>query len=453
MTRPTTALLLTGLALAALVGARPHAGGWNDGSRLAAVESLAERGTLVIDESIFVRVPAEPPQPYPADRPDLLAGGTKDKLLIGGRFYSDKTPAPSALLAGLYRAWMALGGPRAAERPDLFCRWLAVVSAGLPLALAAWGVVRLGREVGLEGRAHALYSLSFVAATVAPAYSRQVNGHEPFLAAAAWLCASLARAQRLGRFSPGAALGAGALAGVGYTLDLGVGTALVLALVPFVGIVFKSWRTLGWLALGAAPWLLAHHWLNYEIGGTFGPANAVPEYLAWPGSPFDARTATGGLQHSPLGLVLYTGDLLFGKKGFVTHNPPLMLALAGLVRLAAKSKPDRPALAFVGGWWLLAVGAYAATSTNLSGECPSVRWFVPLLAPGYWALGLTLKRYPWLTLDLAWLTLIGIGPMLLMWQGGPWMRTLVPGWWTWALAALVGWAAVGWRQRRAVAAD
>src|SRR3954454_5364481 len=85
-------------ALLAVVSARPYAGGWNDGSRLAAAESLAERGTFAIDDSVFVRVPPADdgrPRPYPTDRPDLLEHGTLDKLRIGDHFYSDKSPVPS----------------------------------------------------------------------------------------------------------------------------------------------------------------------------------------------------------------------------------------------------------------------------------------------------------------------------------------------------------------------
>ena len=41
----------------ALVSARDYAGGWNDGSRLATVESLVDYHTLAIDKSIYVDVP------------------------------------------------------------------------------------------------------------------------------------------------------------------------------------------------------------------------------------------------------------------------------------------------------------------------------------------------------------------------------------------------------------
>src|SRR5438067_11571266 len=87
----TVLVLAISLAIA-VVSARPYAGGWNDGSRLATVECLVDYHTLVIDRSIFVQVPApddsQAPSPYPPDEPDLLRHGTGDKLLIHGQYYS-----------------------------------------------------------------------------------------------------------------------------------------------------------------------------------------------------------------------------------------------------------------------------------------------------------------------------------------------------------------------------
>ena len=83
----------------ALVSARDYAGGWNDGSRLATVECLVDHHTLAIDKSIFVDVPRIDPQsdrpfPYPLDDPAAFIGGTKDKVLVAGRYYSHKPPMP-----------------------------------------------------------------------------------------------------------------------------------------------------------------------------------------------------------------------------------------------------------------------------------------------------------------------------------------------------------------------
>ena len=59
--------VIAGAMLIALVSARPHAGGWNDGSRLATVESLVDRHTLAIDESIFVKVANVESSPYDSE--------------------------------------------------------------------------------------------------------------------------------------------------------------------------------------------------------------------------------------------------------------------------------------------------------------------------------------------------------------------------------------------------
>src|SRR5207249_11794468 len=61
--------------------------------------------------------------------------------------------------------------------------------------------------------------------------------------------------------------------------------------------------------------------VTYSVGGTWQPLNAVPEYLAWPGSPFTGKLATGSFNHDGIqGFVLYAVQLLIGKKGFLLHN-------------------------------------------------------------------------------------------------------------------------------------
>jgi hypothetical protein len=452
--RPASFVLLAA-AVAAVVGAQPFAGGWNDGSRLAAVESLAERGTLAIDDSVFVRVPsaeAGRPLPYPADKPGLLLLGTRDKLFIDGHFYSDKSPVPTVLMAGLYRGWLALGGPTFAERPDVACRFLTVATSGAAYLFAVWCVLRLGRRSGLTEGTVALLAGSFAFATVALPYTRSVNNHVLLLGVTAGICLLLASLSD-GVWWRTAALGT--LAGLGYSIDLGAGPPLLVAVAAFLA--WQTRRALPLLAfpLAASPWLLLHHALNYAVGGTLGPANAVPEYLAWPGSPFTPDTMTGGLKHAPGWFAAYSLDLLFGQKGIVSNNLPLWLAAAGGVRLWLWHKADRPAVLFAAGWcgtvWLL----YAATSNNYGGQCCSVRWFVPFLAPGYWVLARLLAAEPRFIRDLRWLAGVGVGMTALMWVAGPWAPKMVPGLWGWMAVAGVGWAAlqprpglVGWVKRR-----
>jgi hypothetical protein len=192
--------------------------------------------------------------------------------------------------------------------------------------------------------------------------------------------------------------------------------------------------------------VLFHHTVNYAIGGTFGPANAVPAYLSWPGSPFSADNMTGITQHGPGRLVVYALALLFGKKGFVGHNLPLLLLLPALPVLLRRARPEVvAAAAWMAGTWLL----YALMSNNYSGACLSVRWFVPLLAPAYYLLGQYLRDHPERVRELAVLSGAGAVLGLLMWLAGPWSMRMVPLFWPIQALALGGCVLIG-RSRRAV---
>src|SRR5580698_4109265 len=99
-------ILVAALAFAvAALSAKPYAAGWNDGSRLASVESLVDRGTLVVDDSIFIKAPVEP-CPYSHADGVSWQFGARDKLLINGHYYSDKSPVPAFGMAAVYQVWL-----------------------------------------------------------------------------------------------------------------------------------------------------------------------------------------------------------------------------------------------------------------------------------------------------------------------------------------------------------
>src|SRR5207247_1224923 len=88
--------------------------------------------------------------------------------------------------------------------------------------------------------------------------------------------------------------------------------------------------------------------------------------------------------HSPGGFLAYSADLLVGRRrGFLFHNLPLWLALPGAGLLLWRRGREWPevlfAFGFCGGTWLV----YAYGSTLYGGRCCSIRWFIPLLAPGF----------------------------------------------------------------------
>ncbi len=435
-------------AIIALASARNYAGGWNDGSRLATAEALVDQHTLVIDRSIFVQPPppeSVEPNPYPSDKPKLQREGTKDKLFINGHYYSDKSPVPALTLAGLYKALQWSTEIVARRQPQRFCYWMTVGSSGLAYVVAVYCIYQLGGVLGLRLRPRLWLTAAFGLATVAPVYAQHVNSHIMLLGVTAALMLVLARlaAEKLAGRTPWQRVAeAGTLAGFGYTLDLGIGPVLGLCTAAFVTYRTRRFSTLLLLALTAAPWIAAHHALNYYVGGTIGPANAVVEYLAWPGSPFTAENMTGSWKHKSIGhFLLYAVAMLLGKHGFFNHNLPLLLAFAGLHDVWRRRLAEKPeiifSVAFFSGAWLV----YAVTSNNYSGACCSIRWFVPLLAPGWYLLALLLRERPECRSDLA--VLGGFGAVLsaVMWWYGPWAEQMTPGYWPINAAALVAW---GW---------
>ena len=441
-------LVLVGAIIVAIVSAKSYAGSWNDGSRLATVESLVDHRTLAIDRSIFVQVPPvkDPgaPGPYPTDDPALFPHGTRDKLLINGRFYSDKSPVPAFLMAGLYQGIQWTTGLKASDRPDRFCYWVTLGSSGLAYVIAVWCIFQLGVPLRLPLPLRMALTASFGLATVALTYSRHVNNHILLLAVAAALLlnlAWLAEEARMRRIPWLRLIGLGTLTGLGYTIDLGTGPVLLACTLGVVAYRCRSFRLLAVFVLAALPWLALHHAGNYAVGGTFRPANAVPQYLQWPGSPFTPQSMTGTWNHRSFGHFLtYAAALLVGKRGFLGHNLPMFLAVPGIIALLRWRTPELPEIFYAacwsGGTWL----AYALFSTNYSGVSASIRWFVPLLAPGYYVLAVFLREYPAYRWDFLFLSGWGAVVAGLMWWKGPWMKRMVPLYWPLVAAALLSWA-------------
>ena len=427
---------LIGLAVVvAGLAARPGMGGWNDGSRLASVQALAERGSLVIANT-----------PYP----------TADKLAIGGVYLSDKPPLLAVGLA--VPVWLArhiLGLPDAAQRPDLFAWLVAFWAAAVSLAVLLLCLDEVGQAIGLAQPVRAVWLVSLLASTMIGAYAQHVNGHLPLLAVVAAVCAAVCTS----RPGPCAAVPLawlGTLAGVGYHLDAGAGPPLLPALAVWVWLRGGGLSELVWLGLGAAPWVIGYHAYNLAWGGTLRPLNMVPAFLAWPGSPFDTSNMTGLARHGPAQQVVYALALLVGNHGFLNHNLPLLLAVTGSVGVWRRCRANadggadcrlqrgcgRAELAALGSWcvavWLL----YAVLSNNYGGACCSVRWFLPMLAPGWLILGLMLRDRPAAHGEFLWLS--GCGAVLAwsMVAVGPWTLRMVPGMWPVVGVAVVGWLIV-----------
>jgi len=216
-----------------------------------------------------------------------------------------------------------------------------------------------------------------------------------------------------------------------------------------------KWRNLtspALCALGMLPLVALHHWLNYRIAGTFGPANANPQFFDYPGSAFSAENMTGHWAHDSIGsLIGYAAGLLVGPHGFLLYNLPLLVIPLGALG-AWRAFPDRrPELVFaallgVGSWMLYAFG-----SNNYSGLALSVRWFVPLLVPAYFVLMLAIAARPSLVDQLKILTQFGVVLTAVLFWIGPWRNPnqLVP--WTIAGISLAAFVWSLWRSPKMVA--
>src|SRR5262249_42037544 len=159
---------------------------------------------------------------------------------------------------------------------------------------------------------------SLAVGSMALPYARHVNNHIFLLAVACGITLQLTRLaveSREGHVPRHRLWVLGTLAGLGYSIDLGVGPALFVAVLAVVGWRCRTLTAVLQFVLFGIPWLLLHHAVNYSVGGTFQPANAVPEYFRWPGCPFTEATLTGGLHgRSVLRTLVYSLELLIGKQ-------------------------------------------------------------------------------------------------------------------------------------------
>lgn len=332
---------------------------WNDIARVAAIESLAERGSWAIDESPWFEQ-------------------TQDKVLLNGKFYSDKMPLLSWMAAGAYGILRRFGGSLApdCEQSAALCGYypLTLVFVGLPASLLPVLAFDFARRQKASIAAALVSTIALGIGTMVLPYSLVLNHHLPAavsLFAAFYLLTT--RAPENERWL----WGVGLLSALAVTLDPLAGF-LSAALAVVVMVRFR--RSALFFLLGALVPLLVTAWLDFEIAGTIIPPYLIPNGYAYEGSAFPATVGGNG---TPDDLPQYAFKMFLGAQGLYAYNPILIFALLGvgiaaLTRLhALRVEAIACGIAFV----LLSI--YLATRTgNLGGEAYGERWFVhaiPLL--------------------------------------------------------------------------
>lgn len=361
------ALLL--IALAILCGTKLAPGSWADASRLATIESLAERGTLAIDGSTY-----------------FWQG---DKVRFDGRYYSHQPPM-LALLGALPYALLHHGLGLSIDARASFAglqfsvyqvlTWLLV---GLPTWAGLWALARLLSRFNLHPRHQALLLLGLFAGSLLLPYALVLNQHAPAgaLSVLAWL-----GIQR-GRYA-----WAGLALALAACIDLGLCFPAALALWPVALAARRerSPRPLASFVAAALPPLALHAAINLSIAGDLRPFGLHAEAFRYALSPFLLMSLTGVDEARGAGESWsYAFHALFGYSGLFSHHPLLLcFALLGLgAALRRRPSPLQPGLlaASLLGSLLLAL-YYLSSSRNFGGSSFGMRWFVAFCpAFGLWA--------------------------------------------------------------------
>ncbi len=332
---------------------KPQPTSWNDISRVAAIEALVEHGTWVIDDSPWMNQ-------------------TMDKVMIGGRFYSDKMPLLSFMGAGVYAALYAAGMSLAPDCAGTVggCAYypLTLILMTLPAAiLMELFLSFLLRYTRLWAAVAATVALA--AATMVTPYAMVLNHHLPGAVA---LFASFYIVTDDKKRSPSWLVLAGALAAFAPACD---GSSGIIAAGVAVIALIRYRRAFLPFALGFAIPVIATMLIDLQMVGTILPPYMVPGGYDYPGAA--AASSLAGLARADE-LYAYNFRMFVGAQGIFAYNPLLLFAIVGAGLVATRrGHPLRiAALATLGSVILLCI--YLGLSTgNYGGPSYGIRFFVP----------------------------------------------------------------------------
>jgi len=396
-----------------------HIDSWNEYSRLAAVESLVERGTWTIDDTALGKL-------------------TGDKVFLNGHFYSDKPPLMTFVASGVYAVLhRGLGltfDPQECDaravtcycfafqcpRPfDLTYYLITLVLVGLPSALTLALFYRSTAWFGLSNAWALILTGVLGFGTLFLPYSLVLNNHVPTAACLFLGLYALIRS-RAGAASSWLAL-AGFITSLGCALDFNAAPFLIL----MFGVAVFYYRLRAWpFVLGGIWPVLLTVALDVWMLGSILPPQLFPQGYSYPGSTL---YATPGGTHSSPDVLQYTFRMLVGDHGVFAFTPVLLWVIVAVVLVIRQRQHWAWLESVAVGVASLFVTVYILLSTdNFGGEAFGSRWFVamtPVLfffaaAPSLYRT--TLRRFVFVALSAL--------SIYAAWQGasGPWHPALPP---------------------------
>jgi hypothetical protein len=336
--------------------------GANTWSRVATAKVLVEQGTFSVDvvPSIF---------------------GNVDKVLINGRFYSDKPPGLALLAAGIYYPLYHMGlrlGPAGHSVAYALITFLLIGGSTLACLVAFDRALQI---VGLDESGRVLMTAGLAFATLMLTWSTTLNNHS---FAGAWIFVAfyllLKARNEKGKKLLITSLRAGAAVGLAASAD----TACLLFVAGFgLYIILRKALRQGLIPYLSAACLtiLPGTIISRIIVGDFRPALVHPEFFHYPGSYWNngPEQLSGVAINHPGFAFRYALTCLAGPNGFLIYNPLLLIALFCAVRLVAAGRPFWKEALLVFGLSSAFMGYFFLTSSNYGGGSYSIRWFVTLI--------------------------------------------------------------------------
>lgn len=337
----------------------------NVASDLAAIESVAERGTFFINDSTFF--------------------GTIDKFRRDGLYFSQKSPIFHAIGAAPYYVLVRMGY-RLSTHPEACLRVLVVFMSILPMGLLLW-LIHIHPWVRTHSRRWRMaFTLAFAAGSLLTPFAVTLN-HYVFASVALLGAVHLltrCSVDRRAATQP-EALGIGCLVSLSISSDIPPGFLFGLAVAA--AWVFRAPTRLPALAAGALPLALLYMGLNMIILDSPLPPNMhEEETMLYEGSfwkeVYDKieKGEGGYYSRSYIRRVVHS---TFGTKGIYWMMPTLVLATAGALRLASARCPGSLlALAFALFPWAIILTAMRWT-LDMGGGAYGLRHAFASVGPLY----------------------------------------------------------------------
>ena len=362
--------------------------------RLATIQSLAERGNLIIDQTA------------PAD--------VRGVIWIDGHRFSSQTPGLAAMLAGPYWAMRRMGF-NIHDNSTLVPYLLTLIGATLPVALAGGLVYRMGRLFELRRMWRMALALAVVFGGGLISYATVLNAHAP---AAAAVLAAAACLIHLG-------VSKAPIRGGGWLMLSGLCGGVAMMIEPTAAIFFVLLAsvilTMRWpvglrvggvllYLIGAMPAIVLHVALTVPAYGSWIPAEMLlPRQPAdnWPAagvvqSPSPVETHSLSDEESTSTPTVWmtigktTGRLLeamLGAHGLFSHFPLAILALSGIGAVMHRHWPtSTKALAVAAAGGVVIVLAAVLSRAEWSSAMFASRWFIVFLPLLMFWIGAWLRR-------------------------------------------------------------